>query len=1077
MLSGWALKFYLAASFRGRSPVSTDLRDRLQATLGSAYILERELGGGGMSRVFAATETALGRKVVVKVLPPELAEGVSVERFKREIQLAAKLQHPHIVPVLSAGEMGGLPYYMMPLVNGDSLRTRLSSGTPLPISQVVSILRDVAKALACAHESGVAHRDIKPENVLLTGGSAVVTDFGVAKALSVSKTLARGETLTQVGTSLGTPAYMAPEQVAADPGTDHRADIYAFGVMAYEMLAGRAPFHGRTPQKLLAAQMGERPEPIEKIRADAPPVLAQLVMRCLEKEPNDRPQSAADLVQVLETVTSGSGLPAMPEILLGGRQRLWRAIGLYVMSCVGVALLAKAAIIVIGLPDWVFPGALLVMGLGLPIILFTAFVHHGAYQALTSPALTPRGTPVVHSTMTKLAVRASPWVSWRRTAWGGAIALGLFVVLVSVFMTTRALGIGPAASLLGAGVLKNRAPVLLDDFRGPANDSTLGAVVTEAFRTDLGQSNVVTLVEPARVAGVLERMQRKAATRLDLGLAREVAVREGIPAVIDGDVSTIGPTYVLAVRLVSADSGRELAAFRESADDAKGVIPAIDRLSKQLRSKIGESLRTVRQTPPLEQVSTNSLEALRKYVQGVQARETEGNSLKGKRLFTEAIALDTGFAMAYRKLGLVNAEDLNLPDEGLVALKKALDRGSRLSDVERQLTIGAYYVSSPDRDPARALAAYEAVLELRPDHAGALTNVAFLYQEFGDYRKSVDYFRRAITLNPFDYNAYAGLTSSLSELGLTAERNRVLDEAARRLPANPNVRLQHAYYLSLDDNVDSAVSILKSEKDRNRSDPLAEFRDTYLLSSIATRLGHLAQEEALVKEAATELTAAGGDVSAVLQGDLVSAYNDVWFREQKTHGLSRLEEALARHPLSSIPPLQRPYATIASIYALGGRPAQARAVLAEMERAIPGALLKSQSYNIHSARGEIALAENRPADALVEFRGDAPPGCVPCALPDMGRAWDRMGNSDSAIAAFQGYLHSTAYARGYLDSQYLAGIYKRLGELYEARGDTTRAVANYAAFTDYWKDADPELQPRVKQLRQRLARLRKGEQT
>jgi eukaryotic-like serine/threonine-protein kinase len=189
--------------------VSTDLRDRLQATLGSAYTLEHELGGGGMSRVFAATETALGRKVVVKVLPPELAEGVSVERFKREIQLAARLQHPHIVPVLSAGEMSGLPYYMMPLVNGDSLRTRLPSGTPLPISQVVSILRDVAKALACGHESGVAHRDIKPENVLLTGGSAVVTDLGVAKALSVSKTLARGETLTQVGTSLGTSATAA----------------------------------------------------------------------------------------------------------------------------------------------------------------------------------------------------------------------------------------------------------------------------------------------------------------------------------------------------------------------------------------------------------------------------------------------------------------------------------------------------------------------------------------------------------------------------------------------------------------------------------------------------------------------------------------------------------------------------------------------------------------------------------------------------------------------------------------------------------------------------------------------------
>ncbi|HXY30086.1 MAG TPA: serine/threonine-protein kinase, partial [Gemmatimonadaceae bacterium] len=194
--------------------MSSDLRQRLQATLGSAYTLEQELGGGGMSRVYAATETALGRKVVVKLLPPDLAEGVSVERFKREIQLAAQLQQAHIVPLLAAGESGGLPYYTMPLVEGHSLRTRLAAG-PLPVTEAIGIMRDVAKALAYAHEHGVVHRDIKPDNVLLSGGSAVVTDFGVAKALSASKR-APGGTLTQIGTSLGTPAYMAPEQAAAD---------------------------------------------------------------------------------------------------------------------------------------------------------------------------------------------------------------------------------------------------------------------------------------------------------------------------------------------------------------------------------------------------------------------------------------------------------------------------------------------------------------------------------------------------------------------------------------------------------------------------------------------------------------------------------------------------------------------------------------------------------------------------------------------------------------------------------------------------------------------------------------------
>ncbi|MEO7503520.1 MAG: serine/threonine-protein kinase, partial [Gemmatimonadaceae bacterium] len=205
-----------------------ELRDQLQATLGDSYVLEQELGGGGMSRVFVAHETSLGRKVVVKVLPHEMAAAVSIDRFRREIQLAAQLQHPHIVQLLSAGETGGLPYFTMPFVKGESLRQRLSHGGELPMSEAIRVLREIASALAYAHENHVVHRDIKPENILISGGSAMVTDFGVAKAVSASSGT-EGSSLTSLGVALGTPAYMAPEQATADPNTDYRADIYAFG--------------------------------------------------------------------------------------------------------------------------------------------------------------------------------------------------------------------------------------------------------------------------------------------------------------------------------------------------------------------------------------------------------------------------------------------------------------------------------------------------------------------------------------------------------------------------------------------------------------------------------------------------------------------------------------------------------------------------------------------------------------------------------------------------------------------------------------------------------------------------------
>jgi len=286
------------------SSADTHLFEQIRSSLADAYTVTRELGRGGMSRVFVAQERSLDREVVIKVLSPDLAAGVSAERFAREVKLAAQLQQANIVPVISAGEVVGLPYYTMPYVEGESLRMRLDAAETagIPAGEAVSILTDLAKALAYAHGRGIVHRDIKPENILLSGGTAVVTDFGIAKAISASRTLAPFETLTQVGTSLGTPAYMSPEQAMGDPSTNHRADIYAFGVVAYEMLAGSRPFTASTQHELVRAHMIETPAPVSSKRSGLPPALAKLVMACLEKDPALRPQSAPELLDVLGQV-------------------------------------------------------------------------------------------------------------------------------------------------------------------------------------------------------------------------------------------------------------------------------------------------------------------------------------------------------------------------------------------------------------------------------------------------------------------------------------------------------------------------------------------------------------------------------------------------------------------------------------------------------------------------------------------------------------------------------------------------------------------------------------------------------
>src|SRR5256885_8367453 len=294
-----------------------------------------------MARVFVAEETALDRKVVIKVLPPEAAAQVSLERFKREILLAAKLQHPHIVPLLTAGESNGLPYFTMPFVDGESLRVRLARHGEFPVNHAIRTLREIASALAYAHEHGIVHRDLKPDNVLLSGGSAMVTDFGVAKALSASTNADQGS-MTSLGVALGTPAYMSPEQASADPSVDPRADIYSFGVLAYELLTGQPPFAGRTPQHLLAAHVTEAPEAITRRRASLPPALAALVMRCLEKRPADRPQSASEVVHALDDITTPSGgmTPTGTQASRGGSRR-WGAIAA-----------AAAMVLVIGIASW-----------------------------------------------------------------------------------------------------------------------------------------------------------------------------------------------------------------------------------------------------------------------------------------------------------------------------------------------------------------------------------------------------------------------------------------------------------------------------------------------------------------------------------------------------------------------------------------------------------------------------------------------------------------------------------------------------------------------------------------------------
>jgi len=322
----------------------TDTAAILGTATADRYRIEGQLGAGGMATVYLATDLRHNRQVAIKVLRSDLAASIGADRFLREIEIEARLEHPHILTLIESGESVDSLFYVMPYVGGESLRQRIERDGPIPIGDVVRFLHDVADALAFAHEHGVVHRDIKPDNILVSGRHASVMDFGVAKALSQAT---GSQAMTTAGLTLGTPAYMAPEQVAADPAIDHRADVYAVGVTAYEMLAGKPPFTGASPQQVLSAHITETPVSIEQVRPDTPPALAQAVMRCLAKHPEDRWQSTEEILPILESLQATTTPESETPGISHNSMFRWRA---------G----AVAALVIVVLAGWLlirgFPG-------------------------------------------------------------------------------------------------------------------------------------------------------------------------------------------------------------------------------------------------------------------------------------------------------------------------------------------------------------------------------------------------------------------------------------------------------------------------------------------------------------------------------------------------------------------------------------------------------------------------------------------------------------------------------------------------------------------------------------------------
>jgi serine/threonine-protein kinase len=569
----------------------SNFEEQLKSALAPAYEIERELTGGGMSRVFVAVDRSLGRRVVIKVLPPELTAGVNRERFRREIQVAAQLQHPHIVTLLSAGEEGELLYYTMPYIEGESLRHELEKGR-FAVKDVVRILHDVVDALAYAHARGVIHRDIKPGNILRQGAHALVTDFGVAKALNAAMPVSG---ITTAGMAIGTPAYMAPEQLAGDPSADHRLDIYAVGLLAYELLSGESPFTGPSPAATMAAQLTRLPEPLYQLRPDVPAPLSAIIMQCLAKEPDERPPTAEALMTALDAITSSSGevktaatktLPAVAS----RRRRMTVGAGLATIALASAVMLYASG------------------RRGEPIAPAAATASSAGAPAAASPAPPPpaaakkdsRPAPLQLSAADSLAIAEAVQKRLaREEAIHGREQVIMFADSIAAVARKVAIDSIIRASIprgMNVPVFTSVGPlppewmgkrrVVVVEPRKSNNDrlNDFGATLTEGIRSALLKKKNYSVVDPDSVALVLSQTRVRSEV--------EKALRPNI--LISPTFAGRGDTMTVIVTVRDSRAGTRVASARFDVSNPDAVMPSLlQTLVEQI-----ESLRTMPPTAP-----------------------------------------------------------------------------------------------------------------------------------------------------------------------------------------------------------------------------------------------------------------------------------------------------------------------------------------------------------------------------------------------------------------------------------------------------------------------------------------------
>ncbi len=935
-----------------------DLLDRLRSSLADRYRIERELGRGGMATVYLAEDLKHRRRVAIKVLSPELGAHLGASRFLREIEIASRLTHPHILPVHDSGDAEGLLYYVMPHVPGESLRDRLSREKQLPLDEALEIAREVGDALDYAHRQGVVHRDIKPENILLEEGHPVVADFGIARAIDA----AGGASVTTTGVTLGTPLYMSPEQSSGAKEVDGRSDQYSLGCVLYEMLAGGPPFTGATPQAIQARHMFDPVPPLRTVRPGVPEGVERALARALAKVAADRfpttSEFAAAIAEPAEAVSRTAG-------------ERWRSLAMLLATGVVVGLVAVAA-----------------------------------WQKL------------------------GPFSHW----------LG---------------GTTPAHPV-------KKDWILVADFDGPPDDSGLAVTTRDLLSAALDQSTIVATVPREQIQLALEMAGKPTDSHVDVKLARELAYRRSVRAVLEGKIGRLGQGYSVVLRVMDADTARVILTESAVAKNEDALIPMFGRLAEKLRAGLGEKRGAIATARPLIDVATPSFEAYRLLVQGDRLTGSI-SPREAIPVLRDALALDPDFAWAWGYLG-VNFGNLGQLDSARWAFDEALRRPQRLTTVQR-LNIEAVCAD----DPLGALPIFQRILQYDPGDIAALMNGALPLMYLGRFEEALESTRRAERACPLGVfqGLYENEVFMLSCLGRVDEARKVV----RHLEGHPGARWRTYLEIAADDwsRAESlAVSVL--------ADPgLDEDRRTQVLLYLATaQAGRGALRTAAATFERAEEVARGAAeplqyqdqarrgrlMLAIVSGGAISVPADAWARDSSTATL--LTRGLRDATVGDRAGAQR----VLNVVRARSRRELARqgATPAVLEARIDA--LAEQWED--SARLLQPIAAQPLEIGLNESSYPAGMSAVRWFLAD---AFEKLGHPDSAAVCLERVVSDPAavYQETYLRGIARPFAHRRLVMLYARMGRIEDANRHWQVFTESVRSPDPELQPLIEEARAALA--------